>query len=242
MDKLTIFFRVLELVPRFLPKKPPPKLDFGPLYEALPPVPQYLPPGEATVAPAHTSPELSRYRPAEEEKEEIVATSSAAREMEKMAEADRQQTGCIACSRSHLSTVSGALGESLRFAREDGISHPEVQRRLMLAEDEINIMERIDLAPDALAASPPEERQLAEEYLPRIRALRQDMGVVSSVENLEKVAADASVLGQEFRLRHLQLKGVDLNPVMELAKKVQAGEMPIEEAKERLRELLPEEE
>jgi len=151
-------------------------------------------------------------------------------------------TACLSCSRSHLSTVSGALTEGLRFARGDpaGIMHPEVQRRIMLSEDEINIMERIDLAPDALAASPPEERTVAEEYLPRIRTLRQDIGNITSVEQLQETAAEASVLGQEFRLRILQLQGTDLNPIVELAKKVEAGEITMEEAKERVKELLPE--
>ena len=52
-------------------------------------------------------------------------------------------TGCLDCSRSHLSAVSGSLAEALRFARKDGVEHPEVQRRISLAEDELTMMERI---------------------------------------------------------------------------------------------------
>ncbi len=99
-------------------------------------------------------------------------------------------TACLSCSRSHLSTVSGALGESLRFAREGGIADPEVQRRLMLAEDEINVMERIDLSADALAKATPEGRQVAREYLPKIQAVRQRLGAITSVKELEQTAAE----------------------------------------------------
>lgn len=103
-------------------------------------------------------------------------------------------------------------------------------------------MERIDLSPESLMASPPEERAVAEEYLPRIRVLRQGIGDIGSFEDLEKVAADASMLGQEFRLRHLQLKGVDLSPVVALAQRVQRGELTMQQAKAQLKDILPKEE
>lgn len=220
MDAVDIVFRAIELIPRFIPPPKRPVIDYTSLREALP---KYeFPKVAATEIKIKTEP-VSTPKVAEVQQADV-------------------STGCISCSRSHLSTVSGALSESLRFARSDSIKSPEVQRRLMMAEDEINIMERIDLAPDALEKSPPEEKALAEEYLPRIRKLRQDIGQIASVEELERTAAEASILGQEFRLRALQLKGVDLNPVMELAKKVQAGELSIEEAKAKLKEILPEEE
>src|SRR3990167_7169270 len=44
------------------------------------------------------------------------------------------------CSRDHWSTVVASLNEAMRFARSDGINHPEVQRRIELASDELNIM------------------------------------------------------------------------------------------------------
>lgn len=222
MDKVSIVFKAIEMIPRLWPRqKPPPVTDYGPLREIAPRA--EMPKVSAQEIKVETKPPVS-IKPVEPVAEEDVSTA------------------CISCSRSHLSTVSGALGEAMRFAREDGISHPEVQRRIMLSEDEINIMERIDLAPDALAQAEPGEKQLAEEYLPRFRELRQNLGQITSVEKLEEVAAEASVLGQEFRLRHLQLQGVDLNPVMELARKVQAGEMSMDEAKAQLKEILPEEE
>jgi len=172
-----------------------------------------------------------------------VTMTSFPEEVPETSESPEISTACLSCSRSHLSTVSGALGEALRFARGDsrGIKHPEVIRRVLMAEDEINMLERIDLAPDALVNTSPEDREVAEEYLPRIRQLRQNIGNISSVTDLEEAAAEASILGQEFRLRHLQLQGVDLNPVLELAKSVERGEITMDEAKEKIRELVPEE-
>ena len=150
-------------------------------------------------------------------------------------------TACLSCSRSHLATVAGGLGEAVRFARGDprGITHPEALMRIQKAEEEANIMERIDLSPEALLASPPEERAVAEAYLPRIRGLRQGIGDIDSFDALERVAADASLLGQEFRLAALQAKGVDLSPVVSLAQKVQRGEISMATAKEQLKQLLP---
>ncbi len=228
MNVQPIIFNAIAHLGRMALRTPPPKIEFGPLYDALPKADYQaiqstsvdIEPAETKVSPARNVP-VSTITPRDE---------------------SIQQTGCISCSRSHLSTVSGSLSESLRFAREGGIEHPEVQRRLMLAEDEINILERVDLAPDALAKSPPMERRLAEEYLPKIRSLRQNIGAVTSTEALEKIAADASILSQEFRLRALQLKGVDLTPILHLANKVEAGEMTMDEAKEALKEMLPEEE
>lgn len=222
MDKLSFILQAIQVIPRFIPGPKPPALDYKALIEAVP---------KSEIYPtlAHDKTIYNNKRP--------VALSSIY-----STEEGPQQTGCISCSRSHLSTVSGALSESLRFAREGGIQHPEVQRRIMLSEDEINIMERIDLAPDALAKSPADEAKLAQEYLPHIRSLRQDIGAIKSLEELESLAARASLLSQEFRLRQLQLKGVDLNPVIALAKEVQAGRISMDDAKRKLRELLPDEE
>ena len=225
MDGVTIFFKALEIIPKFLPKSKPPVVDYMSLRDVIPHF--EIPAVKATEIQVITEPE---------------APSKIVTEVAPV-ETEHAETGtaCLSCSRSHLSTVSGAITESLRFARTDGVGHPEVQRRLMLAEDEINIMERIDLAPDALAKASPGEQEVAQEYLPKIRKLRQDIGDITTVDHLETVAQEASILGQEFRLRHLQLRGVDLNPVLELAKSVQSGDISMAEAKEKLKTLLPDE-
>jgi len=235
MDGVTIVFKALELIPRFLPKPKAPAIDYLSLRDAIPTC--EFPAVKATEIQVITEPEAP----------ELEATPGMAEEAGEALEHPEVETqaetgtACLSCSRSHLSTVSGAMTESLRFARTDGIMNPEVQRRIMLAEDEINIMERIDLAPDALAKATPGEQEVAQEYLPKIRKLRQDIGNITTVDQLETVAQEASILGQEFRLRHLQLRGVDLNPVLELAKGVQSGEISMAEAKEKLKTLLPDE-
>ena len=239
IDATAIVLKIVEILPNFMPRPKPPVSDYSQLIESVPRI----------VYPAVDLSGLNELKIKEIPipSIDIETISKEPRQIETaipVEKGGRVSTACLSCSRSHLSTVSGALGEATRFARGDanGINHPEAQRRILLAEDEMNIMERIDLSPDALASSPPEERTVAEEYLPRIRVLRQEIGDIASFDALEKVAADASILSQEFRLRHLQIKGVDLNPVVELAQKVQRGELSMDEAKAQLKELLPEEE
>jgi len=243
LDVTAIVLKVVEVLPNFLPRPKPPTTDYSALIEAVP----------KTIYPPVSFRGLNELITQEIPIPTIIATpqSEEPRQIETAlpiekggVSGERVSTACLSCSRSHLSTVNGALGEALRFARGDanGIAHPEAQRRILLAEDEINIMERIDLSPDALASSPPDEKAVAEEYLPRIRVLRQELGDIDSFDKLEKVAADASILSQEFRLRHLQIKGVDLSPVVELAQKVQRGELSMAEAKAQLKDLIPEDE
>jgi hypothetical protein len=150
-------------------------------------------------------------------------------------------TSCIACSRSHLVTTAAALEEGLRFAREGGTTHPEAVKRIDIAEKEVNIMERIDLSPQAILNSPQREQELARGFMPKIRKLRQDIGQISSVEQMEEAAREASILSQEFRLRQMEMAGANLNPILALAKAVENGEMSIEEARAKVKEYLPSE-
>ncbi|KKN28451.1 hypothetical protein LCGC14_0854190 [marine sediment metagenome] len=243
VDVTAIILKVVEIIPNFIPRPRPPKSDYSELIEAVPRV--KYPDADFSSLYEVNIDEIPIPIVA------IPTTSEAPREIEtaihvKTADSRGEvvSTACLSCSRSHLATIAGGLGEAVRFARGDpeGILHPEVVMRVQKAEEEIGIMERIDLSPESLLASPPEERAVAEEYLPRIRKLRQGIGDMGSFDDLEQVAADASMLGQEFRLRHLQLKGVDLNPVVALAQKVQRGELSMEAARAQLKELLPEEE
>jgi len=99
---------------------------------------------------------------------------------------------CIACSKDHFSTASGALAEALRFARKEGINHPEVQTRLGIASDELNIMERIDLSAEKLVTMDGNEKQLAYDALNKSRELRHLITAVQTPDDLEKAAAEAS--------------------------------------------------
>lgn len=152
--------------------------------------------------------------------------------VEPAAPSEDVSTGCIPCARAHLATVAGTLKEALRFARAEGMEHPEVQSRLQAAEEDVTAIERHDWTPEKIAKSPPGERELILETLPKLRTLRQQIIQIVTLEDLEKAAAAAAELSTEFRLGVLRLRGVNVDKLVSLAKKVEAGEMTIEEAKE----------
>ena len=110
-------------------------------------------------------------------------------------------TACLACSRDHLSVTSSALSEGIRFAREKGVKSPEVLRRIRIALDELNIMERIDLAPEETAKLKGAEKEIAVWTLNQSRNLRHSITAIKDVETMEKAAAQASALAEEFMSR-----------------------------------------
>ncbi len=241
VDITAIILKAVEIIPNFIPRPKPPKTDYSSMIEAVPRI-KYPAADFSSLYEVKTDeiPLPVIDKPTTGEAPRAVDTAISVEPTDVRGEV--VSTACLSCSRSHLATIAGGLGEAVRFARGDqrGIMHPEAIMRIQKAEEEANILERIDLSPEALLASPPEEKAVAEEYLPRIRKLRQGIGDLGSFDDLEQVAADASILGQEFRLRHLQIKGVDLNPVIQLAQKVQRGELSMADAKAKLKDLLPE--
>ena len=110
-------------------------------------------------------------------------------------------TACIPCSRDHLSVTSSALGEGVRFAREKGIKDPEVIRRIRIALDELNVMERIDLAPEEIANLKGAEKELADWTLNQSRALRHSITAIKDAASMEQTAAKASAVTEEFMSR-----------------------------------------
>jgi len=110
-------------------------------------------------------------------------------------------TACLPCSRDHLSVTSSALSEGIRFAREKGIKDPEVIRRIRIALDELNVMERIDLAPVEIAGLKGAEKELAEWTLKNSRDLRHSITAIKDAESMEKTAARASQITEEFMSR-----------------------------------------
>jgi len=107
-------------------------------------------------------------------------------------------TACIPCSRDHLSVTSSALGEAVRFAREKGVKDPEALRRIRIALGELNIMERIDLAPEETVKLKGAEKELAGWTLKQSRDLRHAITAIKDVETMEQVAARASQVTEEF--------------------------------------------
>lgn len=119
-----------------------------------------------------------------------------------------QGTACNLCSMEHFSQSAGALSEAMRFARTDGLTHPEVVKRIGHASKELNTMERFDLAPSEMVKLKGPERQLAEWAVTNSRDLRHliNRAIASrGVGDLEKAAAQAEVTAQEFLKRVMAL-------------------------------------
>lgn len=106
-------------------------------------------------------------------------------------------TACLACSSDHFSTTSGMLNEALRFKKE-GMGSWEIQRRMGIALDELNAMERGDLHADQIARLTGKEKQLADEAKDDSRDLRHKINAIHSVEDLENVAAEAAIVRTKF--------------------------------------------
>ncbi len=132
--------------------------------------------------------------------------------------------GCLPCSASHLSTVSGELTEAIRFARDGGIQHPEVMFRIADAEDQLNALERIDGAPTKVAKLPPDERALMNDVLKTSRNIRHVLTEVKSVDDLENLAAFVQDARKDYRTKLFQMQVAKLSPVMqaEVQKRVEA--------------------
>lgn len=107
-------------------------------------------------------------------------------------------TACLPCSRDHLSTTSSALSEGIRFARDKGVKDHEVMRRIRIGLDELNAMERIDLAPAETAKLKGAEKKLADWTLRQSRALRHIITEIRDADTLEQAAARASTITEEF--------------------------------------------
>lgn len=144
------------------------------------------------------------------EKTEKVETIQVS-ESEKDLTTDKIEKGsaCLPCSRDHLSTISAVLNEALRFSRKTGTQDYEVRRRLGIALDEANSLERIDLAADQLVGLKDQEKALAEWGLNKSRELRHKITQVQTHNDLEKVAADASEIRTEYMKRLWTTVSVD---------------------------------
>ena len=120
-----------------------------------------------------------------------------------------QGVSCLPCSRDHVSTASAVLNEALRFARKDGIGHIEVQRRLGMALDELNAMERIDLAAESIERLTGKEKEIAIEAANDSRELRHNITAIKTPDDLQKVAAQASNVRTRFMANIFELSTKD---------------------------------
>jgi len=108
------------------------------------------------------------------------------------------EAGCVPCAIGHLGTCSGLLNEMMRFAKKDGVGSSEVIDRVNMCLDELNAMERVDLRPELIAQLPTWEKELANKALTVSRSTRHGLEEISTVGQLEKVAATTQTARQEI--------------------------------------------
>lgn len=108
------------------------------------------------------------------------------------------KTGCLPCAVGHLSTCSGLLNEAMRFARDEGVKSSEVVDRINMCLDELNTMERVDLRPEKIANLVKWEKDLATQALDNSRATRHQLESITSVDDLEQIAASTQTTRREI--------------------------------------------
>jgi len=98
-------------------------------------------------------------------------------------------TACVACAIGHYAGAARLLNEAIRF-RDDGLESNQVIDDIAGAIGELNAMERVDLTPERLQKTPDWERAIADEALRESRKLRHRLESITSMEEVEKAAAD----------------------------------------------------
>lgn len=114
---------------------------------------------------------------------------------------------------ANVTDISRDLDEAGRFARSDGVEHPEAELRTKNAkkvskdlEESILSIERIDLAPVNMVDINPEEKKVIDHVLPQIRRLRQN--IVNNMDNpagIEQSAAMANSIATQLRVANALL-------------------------------------
>jgi hypothetical protein len=109
-------------------------------------------------------------------------------------------TACVPCAIGHFSGAVKLLNEAIRF-RDDGIESNQVLDDIAGAIGELNAMERVDLTPERLQRTPGWERSIADEALRESRKLRHRLEGISSMEEIEKAAADTESIYKQINRR-----------------------------------------
>ncbi|MBA7608582.1 hypothetical protein ES703_15760 [subsurface metagenome] len=126
----------------------------------------------------------------------------------------RQGTACVPCCSDHFSTCAGLISdEAMRMVRRKGIQDQEVIQRILACSDQLNAMERDDLAPSKIQELPPWEKELAIYAQNKGAEIRHLLNNISSVEDLEKAATEIKqardYIGSEWHKGRLAGMGVE---------------------------------
>jgi hypothetical protein len=122
---------------------------------------------------------------------------------------------------SRITLAAGNAKEALRFAREDGMAHPEVVKRLAQAQDALDELERHTLRPEVLVLLPEPQRRGVEALMIDLRRARQGLhntpdGRPPTPETLADAAAKLGALATQVRVMQA-VGGNPPSPVAEAA-------------------------
>jgi len=126
--------------------------------------------------------------PPESQKEGLLAATVTQKSPEEN-QTPQIATACIPCAIGHFAGAAKLLNEAVRF-RDDGITSNQVLDDIAGAIGELNAMERVDMTPERLQSTSSWERPIADEALRESRKLRHRLEGISSMEEVEKAAAD----------------------------------------------------
>lgn len=153
--------------------------------------------------------------------EKLAATPEADRQvLSKYADRLQEMKQKVQPEYPELVLASASTKEAVRFAREDGVDHPEAQLRVQRAEEAVNGLERITLSPENVQQLSTEQRKQVEQALPEIRRVRQDLiNHTHTAEDLERVSAKLGTLSRQLNFlstpqeqtRQLHKEAVQLN-------------------------------
>lgn len=142
--------------------------------------------------------ELDRIRAEREALEALLAESEATRPARRARKGTRTATEAplaartVPAIRDALVRVAADYKEALRFARADGMTHPEVQDRLADAELHIAEIERFYMAPERLEGLPDRAQTVAQDLMTQFRTFRQAaLNDTATVAALTDRAAEA---------------------------------------------------
>jgi hypothetical protein len=152
-------------------------------------------------------------------------------------------TACVPCVSDHFSTCAGLISdEAVRMARRHGIEYQEVIQRVLACSDQLNAMERDDLAVDKIQGLPEWEKELAIYAQNKGAEIRHLLNNISSVEDLERAAIEIkqarNYIGSEWHKRRLASMGTEeMKSIAQRAEAIRAKlgqeqpELTLEDAK-----------
>ncbi|WP_339322938.1 hypothetical protein [Paenibacillus sp. FSL W8-0194] len=134
--------------------------------------------------------------------EKLAATPEKDREvLSKYAKAISSLQKKLAEPVPELTAIAASLKEAIRFARVDGIEHPEVQMRLERSEELVNGLERIRFAPENIQSLEPKMRAEIKLVLPEIREARhQLLNGITTPDDLEHAGARFALISRRINV------------------------------------------